>query len=309
MRRDPIPLFPLPRKLHPHSQAHSTAANGRDNLDPHAVPPQGYRISITPNSCRIIAHDPAASSTPARRSPSFNRSTPPPSPASRSKIRPISPSAASCSTSAATKSPRCPHSSPSSIALPRWKINQLQLYIEHTFAYRGHEEVWQNASPLTADEIRAAGRLLQIAVHRLRPQSEQLRPHGALAASIPAICPWPKPPTAPKRRGDSAGKGRSASAPPIPRSLELLADLYSQLLPNFSSRLFNVGCDETFDIGQGRSKDAMRSASASTRSISISSIRVNRLVSDPQPADDVLGRHHPQRADADPAIASRMRSP
>ena len=38
--------------------------------------------------------------------------------------------------------------------LASWKINQLQLYIEHTFAYKNHREVWQNASPFTADEIR-----------------------------------------------------------------------------------------------------------------------------------------------------------
>ena len=37
--------------------------------------------------------------------------------------------------------------------LASWKINQVQLYIEHTFAYRGHEEVWAAASPLTPDEV------------------------------------------------------------------------------------------------------------------------------------------------------------
>ena len=37
--------------------------------------------------------------------------------------------------------------------LASWKINQVQLYIEHTFAYRGHEEVWATASPLTPDEV------------------------------------------------------------------------------------------------------------------------------------------------------------
>ena len=34
------------------------------------------------------------------------------------------------------------------------RYNQLQLYVEHTFAYPGHEEVWQNASPFTPEEIR-----------------------------------------------------------------------------------------------------------------------------------------------------------
>ena len=37
--------------------------------------------------------------------------------------------------------------------LASWKINQLQLYTEHTFAYRRHPLVWQDASPMTAEEI------------------------------------------------------------------------------------------------------------------------------------------------------------
>ena len=37
--------------------------------------------------------------------------------------------------------------------LAGWKINQLQLYMEHTFAYRSHPSVWKNASPMTGEEI------------------------------------------------------------------------------------------------------------------------------------------------------------
>src|SRR5580698_507208 len=37
--------------------------------------------------------------------------------------------------------------------LAGWKINQIQLYTEHTFAYRDHETVWKDASPMTAEEI------------------------------------------------------------------------------------------------------------------------------------------------------------
>ena len=33
--------------------------------------------------------------------------------------------------------------------LAGWKLNQLQLYMEHTFAYAGHEEVWRHADPYT----------------------------------------------------------------------------------------------------------------------------------------------------------------
>ncbi len=38
------------------------------------------------------------------------------------------------------------------------------------------------------------------------------------------------------------------------KSIELIAELYDELLPHFSSKRFNVGCDETFDLGQGKSK-------------------------------------------------------
>ena len=39
--------------------------------------------------------------------------------------------------------------------LAGWKINQLQLYTEHTFAYRNHRVVWEKASPMTGEEILA----------------------------------------------------------------------------------------------------------------------------------------------------------
>ena len=37
--------------------------------------------------------------------------------------------------------------------LAGWKINQLQLYMEHTFAYQNHPEVWALVSPFTGQDI------------------------------------------------------------------------------------------------------------------------------------------------------------
>ncbi len=37
--------------------------------------------------------------------------------------------------------------------LAEWKINQVFLYTEQTFAYEGHETVWKDADPLTRAEI------------------------------------------------------------------------------------------------------------------------------------------------------------
>ena len=42
-------------------------------------------------------------------------------------------------------------------------------------------------------------------------------------------------------------------SPAAPECIDFIAGLYDELLPNFSSRFFNVGCDETYELGLGRS--------------------------------------------------------
>jgi hypothetical protein len=138
--------------------------------------------------------------------------------------------------------------------LARWKINQLQLYVEHTFAYSEHETVWRDASPLTAGEIReldtyCAQRFIELVPNqqsfghmhrwlsheRYRPLAE--RPDGVDHPFSPAREPF-------------------SLCPTNPGSLALVSGLFDELLPNFSSPLFNVGLDETFDLGTGRSATA-----------------------------------------------------
>ena len=52
--------------------------------------------------------------------------------------------------------------------------------------------------------------------------------------------------------------GDNMSLCPIdPRAVGFLAGLYDELLPNFTSKTFNVGCDETVDLGKGRSREAV----------------------------------------------------
>jgi hypothetical protein len=52
--------------------------------------------------------------------------------------------------------------------------------------------------------------------------------------------------------------GDNMSLCPVdPRAIAFLAGLYDELLPHFTSRSFNVGCDETVDLGKGRSREAV----------------------------------------------------
>jgi hypothetical protein len=135
--------------------------------------------------------------------------------------------------------------------LASWKINQLQLYTEHTFAYQNHREVWQNASPLTAHEILELDKFCRERFIELVPNQNSFghmhrwleHPRYRDLAETPDGCVmWGEP------------RGPFSLNPLDPRSLALIEELYDELLPNFSSRQFNVGCDETLDLGQGRSK-------------------------------------------------------
>jgi len=138
--------------------------------------------------------------------------------------------------------------------LASFKINQLQLYTEHTFAYRGHQGVWRNASPLTAEDIQTLEHHCRRRFVELVPNQNSFghfhrwlihQPYRGLAECPEGI-----------DHPFSEEREPFGLCPTDPGSLELLADLYDQLLPHFNSPLFNVGLDETLDLGLGRSADA-----------------------------------------------------
>ncbi len=139
------------------------------------------------------------------------------------------------------------------------KLNQLQLYTEHTFAYHGHEAVWRDASPLTATEVRDLDLYCRARGIELVPNQNSFGHMHRWLAHQPyrrlAECPE----GIEHPFSDQQGRREPFSLCPVdPGSLELLADLYDQLLPQFSSRQANVGLDETFDLGRGRSAGACR---------------------------------------------------
>jgi hypothetical protein len=129
--------------------------------------------------------------------------------------------------------------------LAEWKVNQVQLYTEHTFAYRDHEIVWRDASPLTADEIReldayCAARHIELVPnqnclgHAERWLRHERYRHLALAPE----------------GFFEFGEHRSPSTldPRKPESLELVRSWLAELLPNFTSRTLNVGLDEPWEL-------------------------------------------------------------
>lgn len=132
--------------------------------------------------------------------------------------------------------------------LARCRYNQLQLYTEHTFAYSAHRTVWEEADPLTAAEVRKLDAYAQMQGIELVANQNTfghmerwlVHPEYNALAKFPkggAVTPW-----------GTVKKFPTTLDPTNPKSLELVDGLLEELLPNFTSPLVNVGCDETFEI-------------------------------------------------------------
>jgi hexosaminidase len=137
--------------------------------------------------------------------------------------------------------------------LASFKINEFQLYTEHTFAYRNYEPVWRDWAPLTGEEILkldAHCRRLGIELTPNQNSFGHLRywlEYPPLRKLAETSQPWPD-------QGGAFLRYPSTLAPTHPGTLPLLRDLYDELLPHFTSARFNVGCDETWDLGHGQSR-------------------------------------------------------
>jgi hypothetical protein len=136
--------------------------------------------------------------------------------------------------------------------LADFKINELQLYTEHTFAYRRFKSIWQSWGALTGEGIRRLdARCRELGIDLVPNQNSfgHLRyflEHPGLKKLAEVSKPYE----------DASGefvRRPTTLAPNHPGTLPFLRGLYNELLPNFSSRFFNVGCDETWDLGRGKS--------------------------------------------------------
>src|ERR1700683_765468 len=131
--------------------------------------------------------------------------------------------------------------------LSDFKINELQLYTEHTFAYKKYKSVWQSWGALTAKEIQILdARCRELGIDLVPNQNSfghlryfledsRLKKLGELSEPYEA-------------ETKDFLRRPTTLAPNHPGTLPFLRGLYNELLPNFSSQLFNVGCDETWDL-------------------------------------------------------------
>jgi len=236
-------LLPQPRQFSVTGNSRVPTTTVIPKIDPHCgLPAQGYRLRIEPTSISLVAPD-AAGEFYGQMTLRQLGAAPPacviedwPDFAVRGAMLDIS----------RDKVPTMATLFALVDQLSEWKINHLELYMEHTFAYRNHRTVWEHASPMTAEEVRQLDAYCRERFIELVPNQnsfghfERWLKHPAyrhLAESLDG----PKNPT--------------TLCPVDPQSVQLLDELYAELLPNFSSRKFNVGGDETWELGLGRSRE------------------------------------------------------
>ena len=139
--------------------------------------------------------------------------------------------------------------------LSRYKINQYQLYIEQSFAFRGFSEMWREDSVLTPEEIMEVDKYCADRDIDFVPS---LASFGHLyellkTKSYEDIC----------ELEDTAGKPFSfwekmqhhTVNVADERSFEVIKKMFDEYLPLFSSKYVNICADETFDLGKGKSKE------------------------------------------------------
>lgn len=136
--------------------------------------------------------------------------------------------------------------------LALFKYNRLELYTEHTFAFEGHELVWADASPLTAAAVRKLGEICASAGIEFVPNMngpghmERWLRYPKYAHLAESKAPFVDP-------LGTVRKYPTTLYPDV-NALDFMDSLYAQFLPNFESENFNIGGDEPWELGMGRSK-------------------------------------------------------
>ena len=136
----------------------------------------------------------------------------------------------------------------------RYKLNQLQLYVEHTYLFRDFSEMWRDQTPLTAEEIRELDSYCRERHIELVPS---LASFGHLCTLLST-----------KTYGDLCEMEDSWKEPfsfwnrmryhtinvSDERSLPLIKKMIAEYMQLFSSNKFNICADETFCLGKYKSK-------------------------------------------------------
>ena len=136
--------------------------------------------------------------------------------------------------------------------LAYYKINMLQLYVEHVFPFKEYDGIYQRTGYMTPEETRELDEYCKENFVELVPslscfghlyellQTERYKHLCELPNHEPNTIFWQQ------------RMAHHTIDPSNPESFEIIKSLIDQYVPLFTSDKFNICCDETFDLGKGR---------------------------------------------------------
>jgi hypothetical protein len=126
-----------------------------------------------------------------------------------------------------------------------FKLNMHSFYMEHTFASESHPLIGPDGGSLTPDEIRELVAYARKYHVELVPEQQTFgHLHKALRLE--------------KYAGLAETAYGDVLSPQQPRTYELIGDWYKELNELFPGQFFHIGADETFELGEGQSREAAR---------------------------------------------------
>lgn len=135
-----------------------------------------------------------------------------------------------------------------------YKINQLQLYIEHSFLMEGFSEMWRDDTPLNAGDI------LELDAYCISRRVE-LVPSLSLFGHLYKMLKtqtYAHLGEFPEKRNEPFSlverMRHHTLNVTLEESFETVKKMIDAYLPLFTSKKFNIGADETFDLGKGAGK-------------------------------------------------------
>jgi hypothetical protein len=126
--------------------------------------------------------------------------------------------------------------------LSHYKLNVLQLYTEHTFQFPRHPKIGAGAGSLCSEDI------LELDAF-CRKRHVELMPNLNSFGHVREVLMLPE------YQHLAETDMLWTLSPAFEGTYALLDELFGDMLPVFSSTTFNVGCDETYDLGKGASKE------------------------------------------------------
>ena len=145
-----------------------------------------------------------------------------------------------------------------------YKYNQLQLYIEHTFAFDGMSETWRGSSPLTPADILEFDQYCASLGIELVPSVSTFG-HQYVAMRTQELRELGEFPEDADRPFSFIERMRHHTLNVADdRAFAFSTQLVDSYLQLFRTKRFNICADETFDLGKGQSKQEAQRVGVAT---------------------------------------------